>query len=127
LLNPQAKLVEMAITAKAAEGMGEKEKETWATLPHASFDLVVMNPPFTRPTNHEGSKFDVPNPMFAAFANTAEEQKKMAEATKLLTAGTSAHGNAGEASIFLVLATGPSSSDRCALTRVRWMEFGTYR
>ncbi len=42
--------------------------------------------------------------MFAAFANTTEEQKKMAEATKLLTAGTSAHGNAGEASIFLVLA-----------------------
>jgi hypothetical protein len=104
LLNPQAKLTEMAITAKAAEGMGEKEKETWAALPHASFDFVVMNPPFTRPTNHEGSRHDVPNPMFAAFANTAEEQKKMAEATKRLTAGTSAHGNAGEASIFLVLA-----------------------
>jgi hypothetical protein len=104
LLNPQAKFVEMAITAKAAEGMGEKEKETWAALPHASFDLVVMNPPFTRPTNHEGSRHDVPNPMFAAFASTAEEQKMMAEATKRLTAGTSAHGNAGEASIFLVLA-----------------------
>jgi hypothetical protein len=104
LLNPQAKLLEMAITAKAAEGMGEKEKETWAALPHSSFDLVVMNPPFTRPTNHEGSRHDVPNPMFAAFANTPEEQKMMAEATKRLTAGTSAHGNAGEASIFLVLA-----------------------
>lgn len=104
LLNPQAKLTEMAITAKAAEGMGEKEKETWAALPHASFDLVVMNPPFTRPTNHEGSRRDVPNPMFAAFDNTAKEQKMMAEATKRLTAGTSAHGNAGEASIFLLLA-----------------------
>ncbi|WP_348261014.1 hypothetical protein P8935_14520 [Telmatobacter sp. DSM 110680] len=104
LLNPQAKLTEMAITAKAAEGMGEKEKETWATLPHASFDLVAMNPPFTRPTNHEGSRRDVPNPMFAAFDNTPEQQKKMAAATKRLTAGTSASGNAGEASIFLVLA-----------------------
>lgn len=104
LLNPQAKLAEMAITAKAAEGMGEKAKETWAILPHASFDLVVMNPPFTRPTNHEGTRREVPNPMFAAFANTAQEQKTMAEAMKRLTAGTSAHGNAGEASIFLVLA-----------------------
>lgn len=104
LLSPQAKLTEMAITAKAAEGMGEKEKETWAALPHASFDLVVMNPPFTRPTNHEGSRRDVPNPMFAAFASTAQEQKMMAKATKRLTAETSAHGNAGEASIFLVLA-----------------------
>ena len=104
LLNPQAKLTEMAITAKAAEGMGEKEKETWAALPHSSFDLVVMNPPFTRATVHEADRLNVPNPMFAAFASTAEEQKKMAEATKKLTAGTSAHGNAGEASIFLVLA-----------------------
>ena len=45
-----------------------------------------------------------PNPMFAAFTSTAEEQRLMGEATKRLTAGTSAHGNAGEASIFLVLA-----------------------
>jgi hypothetical protein len=42
--------------------------------------------------------------MFAAFTSTAEEQRLMGEATKRLTAGTSAHGNAGEASIFLVLA-----------------------
>jgi len=105
LLNPQAKLTEMAITAKAAEGMGEKERETWSALPHRSFDLVVMNPPFTRSTDHGKSKHNnVPNPMFAAFSSTAKEQRMMAEATKRLTAGTSAHGNAGEASIFLVLA-----------------------
>lgn len=104
LLNPQAKFVEMAITAKAAEGMGEKERETWSALPHSYFDLVVMNPPFTRPTVHEADRLNVPNPMFAAFSSTAEEQKKMADATKRLTAGTSANGNAGEASIFLVLA-----------------------
>lgn len=104
LLDPQAKFEILAITAKAMEGMGEKERQVWSSLPHASFDLVVMNPPFTRPTNHEGSRHDVPNPMFAAFSSTAEEQKLMSEATKRLTAGTSAHGNAGEASIFLVLA-----------------------
>jgi hypothetical protein len=104
LLDPQAKFEILAITAKAAEGMGEKEKETWSALPHASFDLVVMNPPFTRATSHEGKKKDIPNPMFAAFSSSAEEQKLMAEATRRLTAGTSAHGNAGEASIFLVLA-----------------------
>jgi len=104
LLNPQAKFEILAITAKAAEGMGEKEKETWAALPHSYFHLVVMNPPFTRPTNHEGSRHNVPNPMFAAFASSAEEQRLMADATKRLTAGTSANGNAGEASIFLLLA-----------------------
>jgi len=34
-----------------------------------------------------------------AFSSSAEEQKLMAEATKRLTAGTSAHGNPGEASV----------------------------
>jgi hypothetical protein len=84
--------------------MGESELETWLALPHASFDVVIMNPPFTRATGHEGKKIGVPNPMFAAFSSSAEEQKLMGKATKRLTEGTSAHGNAGEASIFLVLA-----------------------
>jgi hypothetical protein len=104
LLDPQRRLGILDITAKAVEGMGESERETWSALPHASFDVVVMNPPFTRPTNHEAERLTVPNPMFAAFTSTAEEQRLMGEATKRLTAGTSAHGNAGEASIFLVLA-----------------------
>ena len=76
----------------------------WSALPHASFDLVIMNPPFTRATVHEAERLNVPNPMFAAFASTAEEQRLMSEATRKLTAGTSAHGNAGLLSIFLVLA-----------------------
>ena len=63
-----------------------------------------MNPPFVRDTGHEGKKKGVPNPMFAAFSTTKDEQKKMAEVVKRLTVGTSAHGNAGEASIFPVLA-----------------------
>src|SRR5258708_6992647 len=63
-----------------------------------------MNPPFTRSTGHEAKKIGVSQPMFAAFSSTPEEQKLMAKAAKRLTDGTSAHGNAGEASIFLVLA-----------------------
>jgi hypothetical protein len=104
LLDPQRRFEILDITAKAVEGMGETERETWSALPHASFDVVIMNPPFTRATLHEAERLNVPNPMFAAFASTAEEQRLMSDATKRLTAGTSAHGNAGEASIFLVLA-----------------------
>lgn len=104
LLDPQGKLEILAITAKAAEGMGEAERETWRTLPHASFDLVIMNPPFTRSTGHEGKKVGVAIPMFAAFGASAEEQRQMAKATERLAKGTSFHGNAGEASLFLVLA-----------------------
>jgi hypothetical protein len=103
LLDPQKKLDIVAITAKAAGGMGESEADTWTQIPDAYFDVVVMNPPFTRATVHEAERLNVPNPMFAAFTSTAEEQRLMGEATKRLTAGTSAHGNAGEASIFLVL------------------------
>jgi hypothetical protein len=104
LLDPQRKFEITNITAKAMEGMGAAELETWASLPHASFDLVIMNPPFTRPTGHEAKKIGIPNPMFAAFGSSEEEQRLMGQATKRLTEGTSAHGNAGEASIFLVLA-----------------------
>ena len=63
-----------------------------------------MNPPFTLATVHEADRLNVPNPMFATFSSTAEEQKMMSDTTRRLTAPTSAHGNAGEASIFLVLA-----------------------
>jgi len=104
LLDPQGTLEILAITAKTVEGMGEAEKEIWLSLPHASFDVVMMNPPFTRATGHEGKKIGVPIPMFAAFSSSDEEQHLMSKATQRLTKGTSAHGNAGEASFFLVLA-----------------------
>lgn len=104
LLRDLALLKGSKITAKAAEGLGEEEREAWRYAPHVSFDLVIMNPPFTRATNHEGRHENVPNPMFAAFGSSAEEQKAMANETKKLTRGSVAHGNAGEATIFLALA-----------------------
>ena len=103
LLDPQKPMEFLKITAKAAWSMGENEQKTWSALPNSSFDVVIMNPPFTRDTGHEGEKIGVPHPMFAAFSTKGTEQKLMANTTKALTQGTSAHGNAGEASIFLVL------------------------
>jgi len=104
LLDPQGNFEVHSITAKVVEGMGEAEKETWETIPHTNFDVVIMNPPFTRATRHEGESLNVPNPMFAAFGSSAEEQKLMADAVKSLTKDSKSHGNAGEASMFLVLA-----------------------
>ena len=106
LLDPQARFEILSITAQTIEGMGEAEQETWGSLPDASFDVTIMNPPFTRATGHEAEKIGVPNPMFAAFSSSEEEQRLMGRATKRLTKDTSADGNAGEASIFLVLADG---------------------
>ena len=104
LLRDMALLQGLEITAKAIEGAGEAELDAWRNAPHVSFDFVIMNPPFTRATNHEGRHEDVPNPMFAAFGSSAEEQKAMSNAAKKLTTGTISHGNAGEASTFLALA-----------------------
>jgi hypothetical protein len=104
LLDDQRQIDILDMTAKAVGGMGEKEMETWSSLPHSSFDLVVMNPPFVRPTGHEGGKIGVPVPMFAAFGSSDEDQYLMSKAMKKLTKGTSYHGNAGEASAFLVVA-----------------------
>ena len=44
---------------------------------HESFDLVVINPPFTRTTAHDAANKGVPNPAFAGFGTTKEEQDKM--------------------------------------------------
>ncbi|MCY3908375.1 MAG: hypothetical protein OXF63_14120 [Anaerolineaceae bacterium] len=69
-----------------------------------SFDLIIMNPPFTRPTNHGGQHKGIPNPAFAAFGADAVEQKALGERSKELIRGTVGHGNAGMASYFLALA-----------------------
>jgi hypothetical protein len=106
LLSSQGALSIIETRAKGVGATGETEIDPWEALGGSgvedeSFDLVVMNPPFTRLTGGGGKASDVPRPMFAAFGTQAEEQKLMSERTGKLTHGTVAHGNAGEASIFL--------------------------
>lgn len=102
---------EQTFDAVGAVGLGAKgatKKDVFVSVPHESFDLVVMNPPFTRPTGQEANKIGVPNPMFAAFAAGKDEQKEMKKAfDKLLKSLTGEHcydGQAGEASGFVELA-----------------------
>ncbi len=75
-------------------------------LAHDSLDLVIMNPPFTRPTNHESA--NVPVPSFAGFATSNDEQRAMSRRlTRVQRAfrhQAAGHGNAGLASNFLDLA-----------------------
>ncbi len=104
LLDLQRLLEIVAVTAKAVEANGQSEQEVWKVVNHWSIDLVVMNPPFTRDTGQGGDKIGVPHPMFAPFGSKEEQQREMAKAAQRLLQGTSAHGNAGEASAFLVLA-----------------------
>ena len=104
LLRDMALLQGSEITAKAIEATKGAEVDIWRFAPHRSFDMVIMNPPFPRPTNHEGEHANVPNPVYAAFDSSSEEQEAMTKQAKQLTKGTIYHGNAGEASAFMELA-----------------------
>lgn len=73
-------------------------------IPDAGFDLVIMNPPFTRATNHEGPHAEVTNPAFAAFDANRDDQTDMGRRINALGRGTCYHGNAGIASAFAALA-----------------------
>ena len=94
--------------ATVAHGTGadvETEGSQDMILPRETADLVIMNPPFTRPTNHE--KTEVPVPSFAGLSKTEDEQqamaKRLAEIRRRL-ANPVGHGNAGLASNFIDLA-----------------------
>ena len=69
-----------------------------------SQSLVIMNPPFTTPTNHAADHAKPGNPAFAAFNTSEEEQEAMAEKTKVLSKGTVGDGNAGLGSQFAAIA-----------------------
>ena len=75
-----------------------------ADIPDTGYDLVIMNPPFTSATNHEGAHADITNPAFAAFNATRADQTAMGERANRLADNTCYHGNAGIASAFAALA-----------------------
>ena len=96
---------------RVATGSGEVDAEEDMNLfvmGHGSADLIIMNPPFTRPTNHEtASAAEVPVPSFAGFSTEKDEQKAMAAALRDIRRKNKelvGHGNAGLASNFFDLA-----------------------
>ncbi len=74
-------------------------------IPHDSFDMIIMNPPFTSNTKHLDADEGVLNAAFAAFESTEDDQKAMSSRMKSLVAGTCYHGHAGLASAFAALAS----------------------
>ena len=71
-------------------------------LEDESCDLVIMNPPFTRPTNHEAGHADIPVPSFAGFNTSHDEQHAMRRKLNRFR-GPFGNGNAGLASNFMDL------------------------
>ena len=70
-----------------------------------NLNLIIMNPPFTCPTNHSGEELvDIINPAVAAFGASDLDMDEMGKRIKTLGKGTCWHGNAGLASVFAALA-----------------------
>ena len=69
-----------------------------------SQSLVIMNPPFTTPTNHAADHAKPGNPAFAAFNTTQEEQRAMSDKVKALAKDTISDGYAGLGSNFSQIA-----------------------
>ena len=81
----------------------ETSDQITADIPDAWFDLVIMNPPFTRNTTREGAYADTINAAFAGFGASEADQRQMATRMAMLKENTCYHGNAGLASAFAAL------------------------
>ena len=75
-----------------------------AELPDEAYDLVIMNPPFTRNVTREGATADKIAAAFAAFDASDADQRSMAKRMETLKKDTCYHGSAGIASAFAGLA-----------------------
>ena len=108
LLEPGTKPALFGTGATTVTGTGDISETgmNQIDLPNGSLDLAIMNPPFTRPTNHETA--DVPVPSFAGFETSELEQramsKRLAQLRRKLPQAPAGDGNAGLASHFADLA-----------------------
>ena len=94
-----------------AHGTGPSVEARDLAIADDSADLVIMNPPFTNPTNHESAT--VPVPSFAGFETSDQEQEAMAKRLRKIrtflespdgSEKSAGHGNAGLATNFMDLA-----------------------
>ena len=97
----------------AVTGTGEVPAEMNVAMPVASQDLVIMNPPFTRPgADWEGdARSSDYVRQFRGLSNDLDTQRKMSEFARRCAQGTCAHGYAGLASYFVALADKMVKSD----------------
>ena len=100
----QAGLIEDAAAVTAGGRKPENVRDLVTRVGHGKFDLVIMNPPFSRPTNPEQMSAKSPIPAYAAFNTSTADQRKIATRVVSLAQGAPSNGYAGMASHFSELA-----------------------
>ena len=106
-----------AMAMGGTRGRTEDVRQVVQRVRHHRFDLVIMNPPFTRPTNHENKRDAAgklrekeTNPAYAGLSlgSTPQErsamQRAMGDKVKRYTKGAPSNDYAGLASHFVELA-----------------------
>ena len=112
LLPEQTSFEVLQAAAQTAGGRGAEEVTNIVDrVGHGKFDLVIMNPPFTRHGAREGDRTVVHNPAFAAFGASEAEQDILSAHLHRLGTGGHAHGHAGLASYFVDLAHRKTARD----------------
>ena len=101
----QQSLIDTAIAVSAGGREPEEVRDLVSRVGHGKFDLVIMNPPFVRPTGNEGQTLGTGNPSFAAFNTSKSVQTQMQKSLNRLRGGKPlGKGNTGLAADFLDLA-----------------------
>ncbi len=103
-INSRTQQAAFPLSAEMAVGSSGTRAPVEIDMPPASEDLVIMNPPFTTPTNHAGDHAKPGNPAFAAFGTTKDEQNAMSAKVKSLGKDTIRDGNAGLGTDFAAIA-----------------------
>ena len=88
----QPSLISSAAAVTAGGREPENVRDLVTRVGHSSFDLAIMNPPFTNAIAHEGTKVGVGNPAFAAFETPPATRDKMLKRLNTL-AGPNKTGN----------------------------------
>ena len=93
-------------TATAVTGIGEAPSQLDVDMPPVSQNLVIMNPPFTKPdSDWDGNRDEsYHSKHFHGLSTDRETQAKMSALAREYGKGTCAHGYAGLASWFVALA-----------------------
>ena len=94
----------LPLNQQMALGATQERRAIEVDMSPLSQSLVIMNPPFTTPTNHAADHAKAGNPAFAAFNTTQAEQKAMSDKVKRLSTGTISDGNAGLGTQFTAIA-----------------------
>ena len=108
----QPTLMDTVVAVSAGGRAPEEVRDLVARVGHDTFDLVIMNPPFTRSTGMEAERRGSGNPAFAAFETSRATQTRMQRSLNRLRGGTRiGSGNSGLAADFLDLALRKVRSD----------------